>query len=95
MDTATLFDTTILHEMTHSRVVGILQQDSSVPEKYRWLPCTRLKSPYNAGTYVAFGQAAKQASKQSTIKAPFSSRNGFCIPLKHISFFYPKIRELD
>ncbi len=38
MDTATLFDTTVLHEMTHSSAVGILQQDSSVPEQYRWVP---------------------------------------------------------
>ncbi len=59
MDIATLFDTTVLHEMTHSKVVGILQQDSSVPEQYRWVPCTRLRSPYNAGTYVACGQARK------------------------------------
>ena len=85
MDTATLFDTTVLHEMEHSRVVGILQQDSSVPEQYRWVPCTRLKSPYNAGTYVAFGLA----SKQSTVKALLSLRNEFQSCLEHTPTFLP------
>lgn len=50
MDVATLFDTTIPHEMTHSKVIGILQQDTGAMEEYGWSACIALQSPFNSDT---------------------------------------------
>ena len=49
MNAAALFETTVLHEMTHSKVVGIPQWDMGIGEVYGWLGIVDVPSPNNSG----------------------------------------------
>ena len=49
MDLAALFDHTLLHEMTHSKAVGIPQSRIPEVESYGWDACLDAKSPTNSG----------------------------------------------
>ena len=49
MDAAALFENTVLHEMTHSKVVGIPQWDMGIGEVYGWLGNVDFTSPDNPG----------------------------------------------
>ena len=50
MDVAKLFDSVLLHEMTHSDVVGVPQAILRIAEEYGWNACTSNKNPANSGT---------------------------------------------
>lgn len=50
MDVAALFETTVLHEMTHSKAVGIPQFDMGIGEVYGWAGVVEVKSPNYSGT---------------------------------------------
>lgn len=49
IDVAALFETTVLHEMTHSKVVGIPQSEMGIGEIYGWTDIVDVKSPNNSG----------------------------------------------
>ena len=51
MDAAALFETTVLHELTHSKVVGIPQWDMGIVEVYGWLGIVDVPSPNNSGMW--------------------------------------------
>lgn len=51
MDAAALFETTVLHEMTHSKAVGIPQWDMGIGEVYGWLGIVDVPSPNNSGMW--------------------------------------------
>ena len=60
MDLVVLFDSVVLHEMTHSGSIGIPQWDLGVPEEYGWDECVFLESPVNSGMLKSVkGQASK------------------------------------
>lgn len=59
MDVAALFDSVVLHEMTHSAVVGIPQTVLRLAEAYGWEACTMRKNSANSGTNIAFGSVSK------------------------------------
>ena len=50
MDAAALFETTVLHELTHSKAVGIPQQHMGISEVFGWAGCVDVKNPNNSGT---------------------------------------------
>ncbi len=62
VDVATLFDTRVLHEMTHSKWVGTSQTDLGVPEVYGWNGCLNIQSPVNSGMLRSSGFLSKQAN---------------------------------
>ena len=51
MDAAALLETTILHEMTHSKAVGIPQVDMGIGEIYGWAGIVDVQSPNNSGMW--------------------------------------------
>lgn len=51
MDAAALFETTVLHEMTHSKAVGIPQVDMGIGEVYGWAGIVDVQSPNNSGMW--------------------------------------------
>lgn len=51
MDAAALFETTVLHEMTHSKAVEIQQWDMGIGEVYGSLGIVDVPSPNNSGMW--------------------------------------------
>ena len=49
MDTFALFEHTFLHELTHSRVVGVSQAALRLSEAYGWDKCLEAKAAANSG----------------------------------------------
>ena len=54
IDVAALFETTVLHEMTHSKAVGIPQTEMGIGEVYGWTDIVDVKSPNNSGVCCYF-----------------------------------------
>ena len=52
MDEAVLFEHTILHELTHHKVVGKTQFSIGEKESYGWSECVTAKSSTNSGMAV-------------------------------------------
>lgn len=56
MDAAALFETIVLHEMTHGKAVGIPQWDMSIGEVYGWAGILEVKSPNDFGMWSLYSR---------------------------------------
>lgn len=52
MDAALLFEQTLLHELTHHRVVGMTQSSMRETESYGWSECVEAASATNSGIAI-------------------------------------------
>ncbi|KAL9637155.1 MAG: hypothetical protein Q9164_002379 [Protoblastenia rupestris] len=67
MDTAALFEHTLLHEMTHSKAVGLTQAKLGEKESYGWDECLEVKSATNSESLAYFAIGCRLIGEGLTI----------------------------